>query len=128
MSKAFEGKVVLVTGGASGIGRVAARAFADQGASVVVSDQACDGGEETVRMIAAAGGRATFLRADVTNASEVKALLSELEQTCARLDFALNSAGIDGVRAPTADYPEETWTQVVSVNLTGVFLCMKYEI
>src|ERR1043165_8964381 len=128
MSGAFDGKGVLVTGGASGIGRVAARAFAREGASVVVSDRAAQDGEETVRMIAEAGGRSTFRCADVTNPSEVKALIQEIEKAYSRLDFAFNNAGIDDERVPTADFPEETWTQVLNVNLTGVFLCMKYEI
>ena len=128
MSKAFQDKVVLVTGGGSGIGRVAAQAFAQAGARVVVSDLAVEGGEETARIIAQAGGQATFVRADVTKTAEVQAMVLAVEQTCGRLDFALNSAGIDGVRAATAEYPEETWLQVININLTGVFLCMKYEI
>src|SRR5436309_635113 len=128
MSRAFEGKVALITGGASGIGRVAARAFAHEGARVVLSDLAEDGGQETARMIAADGGAAQFVKTDVTQAADVKAMLLEVERTCGRLDFAVNNAGIDGVRARTADYPEETWSQVVAVNLTGVFLCMRYEI
>ena len=128
MSRAFEGKVALITGGASGIGRVAARAFAREGARVVVSDLAVEGGQETARMIAEDGGTAIFVRADVTQAADVKAMMLEVERTCGRLDFAVNNAGIDGVRAPTAAYPEDTWNQVLAVNLTGVFLCMKYEI
>jgi NAD(P)-dependent dehydrogenase (short-subunit alcohol dehydrogenase family) len=128
MSKSFEGKVVLITGGASGIGRVAGLAFAAEGAKVVISDVATEGGEETVRMIAAAGGHSTFVKANVTSAPDVKALIAEVERAYGKLDFALNNAGIDGARARTADYPEEIWTQVLEVNLTGVFLCMKYEI
>ena len=128
MSRAFEGKVALITGGASGIGRVAARAFAREGARVVISDLAVEGGQETARMIAEDGGTAIFVAADVTQAADVKAMLLEVERACGRLDFAVNNAGIDGVRAPTAAYPEDTWTQVLAVNLTGVFLCMKYEI
>jgi len=128
MSRAFDGKVALITGGASGIGRVAARAFAREGARVVVSDLTVEGGEETARMIAADGGTALFVKADVTQAADVKAMLLEVERTSGRLDFAVSNAGIDGVRARTADYPETTWSQVVAVNLTGVFLCMRYEI
>src|SRR5206468_12300450 len=124
----FDGKVALITGGASGIGRVAARAFADEGARVVVSDRTADEGRETARRITEAGGDATFVNAEVTSASDVRALLLEVERGCGRLDFALNNAGIDGTRARTADYPVETWAEVVNVNLTGVFLCMKYEI
>ena len=128
MSRAFEGKVALITGGASGIGRVAASAFAREGARVVVSDLAVEGGQETARMIAEDGGTAIFVAADVTQAADVKAMLLEVERACSGLDFAVNNAGIDGVRAPTAAYPEDTWNQVLAVNLTGVFLCMKYEI
>src|SRR5690349_12492536 len=117
MSRPFDGKVALITGGASGIGRVAGRAFAREGARVVLSDLAAEGGQETARMIAADGGTASFVRADVTQAADVKALLLEVERTCGRLDFAVNNAGIDGVRARTADYPEDTWSQVVAVNL-----------
>src|SRR5258706_2637810 len=128
MTTSFHGKVVLITGGASGIGRVAAGAFAEQGASVIVSDQAIAGGEETVQMITKAGGKSLFVKADVTQAPQVKALVVEIERAYGRLDFALNNAGIDGARAHTAEYPEEIWTEVMNVNLTGVFLCMKYEI
>jgi NAD(P)-dependent dehydrogenase (short-subunit alcohol dehydrogenase family) len=128
MSRGFEDKVVLVTGGASGIGRVAGQAFAKEGASVMVADQSAEGGEETARIIAQAGGQATFVRADVTRAADVKAMAAAVERAYGKLDFALNSAGIDGTRAATADYPEETWLQVININLTGVFLCMKYEI
>src|SRR5439155_20866088 len=128
MTKSFEGKVVLITGGASGIGRVAGLAFAAEGAKIVSSDVATEGGQETVRMIAAAGGHSTFVKTNVTSASDVKALLAEVQRAYGKLDFALNNAGIDGARARTADYPEDIWTQVLEVNLTGVFLCMKYEI
>ncbi len=120
--------MALITGAASGIGRVAARAFAREGARVLLSDLTADGGQETARMIKAEGGTATFVRADVTSGPDVKAMVSEVDRAYGRLDFAVNNAGIDGARAPTADYPEETWAQVVAVNLTGVFLCMKYEI
>jgi len=128
MTKSFAAKVVLIAGGASGIGRVAAGAFAEHGASVVVSDQAVAGGEETVRMITKAGGKSVFVKADVTQSPQVKALILEVARAYGRLDFALNNAGIDGARANTAEYPEAIWTDVMNVNLTGVFLCMKYEI
>src|SRR5438552_9601791 len=98
MTKSFEGKVVLITGGASGIGRVAGLAFAAEGAKVVISDMATEGGQETVRMITAARGHSTFVKADVTRASDVKALIAEVERAHGKLDFALNNAGIDGAR------------------------------
>jgi NAD(P)-dependent dehydrogenase (short-subunit alcohol dehydrogenase family) len=128
MTTTFEGKVVLITGAASGIGRVAALTFGREGARVIVSDLVAEGGQETAQMITRAGGHATFIRADVTAAAEVEALIKQVERLHGRLDIALNNAGIDGVHARTADYPPETWAEVLNVNLTGVFLCMKYEI
>jgi len=128
MTQSFDGKVALVTGGASGIGRVAAQAFAREGASVLVSDRETEGCRETVRLITEAGGKASFVKTDVTRSSEVKAMIAEAQRAYGKLDFALNNAGIDGARARTADYPEDIWAQVLDVNLTGVFLCMKYEI
>jgi len=128
MTQSFDGKVALITGGASGIGRVAAQAFAREGASILVSDLDLDGLRETVRLITAAGGKAASVKVDVTQASDVKTMVAEVQRCYGRLDFALNNAGIDGARARTADYPEEIWKQVLDVNLSGVFFCMKYEI
>jgi len=128
MTKQFSGKVALVTGGASGLGRVSAVALAKEGAQVVVSDIAVSEGEATVQTITLAGGRSVFVKADVTKSGEVEAMVQETVKVFGRLDFALNNAGIDGVRARTADYPEEVWHQVINLNLTGVFLCMKSEL
>jgi len=128
MTQSFDGKVALITGGASGIGRVAAQAFAREGASILVSDLDLDGLRETVRLITAAGGKAASVKVYVTQASDVKTMVAEVQRCYGRLDFALNNAGIDGARARTADYPEEIWKQVLDVNLSGVFFCMKYEI
>ena len=124
----FSDKVALVTGAASGIGRACARLFAEQGASVIVSDVAAEGGEEMARLIQEAGGKAAFIRADVSDAKEVEALVGTTMETFGRLDCAVNNAGIEGVLAPTADYPEETWNKVLAINLTGAFLCMKHKI
>jgi NAD(P)-dependent dehydrogenase (short-subunit alcohol dehydrogenase family) len=128
VTQQFSGKVALVTGGASGLGQVSAIALAKAGAKVVVADIAVSEGESTVQMITGAGGQASFIKADVTKTNEVETMVRETVKAFGRLDFALNNAGIDGVRARTADYPEEVWHQVINLNLTGVFLCMKFEL
>ena len=125
----LEGKVALVTGGASGIGRATALTFAREGAKLVIADMHADGGQQTVHRITEQGGEAIFVRTDVSKAVEVQALISQAVATYGRLDCAHNNAGISGGgRALTAEYPEETWHQVIAVNLTGVWFCMKYEI
>lgn len=117
-----------MTGGASGLGRVTAIALANEGAKVVVTDIAITEGEATVQMITDAGGQAVFTKSDVTKSGDVEAMVQTVLKTFGRLDFALNNAGIDGVRARTADYPEDVWHRVIDLNLTGVFLCMKSEL
>jgi NAD(P)-dependent dehydrogenase (short-subunit alcohol dehydrogenase family) len=125
----LDGKVALVTGGASGIGRATALTFAREGAKLIVADMQEDGGQQTVHMIAEQGGTAIFVQTDVTQATAVEALISQAVQTYGRLDCAHNNAGISGGgRALTAEYAEDTWHQVIAVNLTGVWLCMKQEI
>src|SRR5215470_15401070 len=129
MAGRVEGKVALVTGGASGIGRATALTFAREGAKLVVADMNADGGQQTVHMITEKGGEAIFVRTDVSQAVEVQALISKAVETYGRLDCAHNNAGIvGGVGVLTADYPNKRWQQVIAVNLTGVWLCMKYEI
>src|SRR5215510_14721730 len=125
----LDGKVALVTGGASGIGRATALTFAREGAKLIVADKQEDGGQQTVHMIAEQGGTAIFVQSNITQATAVEALISQAVQTYGRLDCAHNNAGISGGgRALTAEYAEDTWHQVIAVNLTGVWLCMKYEI
>ena len=124
----FDGKTALVTGASSGIGRACAIAFAEKGAKVIVSDVDAAGGEETVRLIKAMNGEARFVICDVSKSSDVEALMRTAVQSYSSLDFACNNAGIEGVSAATADYPEEVWNRVISINLTGVWLCTKYEI
>src|SRR3989442_8059057 len=129
MAGRVEGKVALVTGGASGIGRATALTFAREGAKLVIADMNADGGQQTVHMITENGGEATFVQVDVTSATAVETLISKTVETYGRLDCAHNNAGISGGgRAPTAEYPEERWHRVIAINLTGVWLCMKYEI
>jgi NAD(P)-dependent dehydrogenase (short-subunit alcohol dehydrogenase family) len=124
----FQGKVALVTGAASGIGRAVAALYAREGAQVVVSDVDVAGGQETVRRIEDAGGTATFIKADVSNPAEVEALMQGTEAAYGRLDFACNNAGIGGESNFTADYSVEGWQQVIGINLSGIFYCTKYEI
>src|SRR5437016_5962112 len=125
----FTGKVVFVTGAASGIGRAAALAFAHEGASVVVADVSEQGNQQTARMIEAQGGRALAVRCDVTRAADVKAALDKTVEAFGRLDFAFNNAGIEPRKpAPTAEYEEEEWNRIIDTNLRSVFLCMKHEI
>jgi NAD(P)-dependent dehydrogenase (short-subunit alcohol dehydrogenase family) len=128
MSDEFADKVALVTGAGSGIGRATALAFGREGAKVVVSDVDRAGGEETVRLIRAADGEATFLSCNVARGEEVEALVRQAIQAWGRLDCAVNNAGIEGTQAPTDELPEDVWNRVLSVNLTGPWLCMKYEI
>ncbi|MCS6924539.1 MAG: SDR family oxidoreductase [Candidatus Binatia bacterium] len=128
MAGRVQGKVALVTGGASGIGRATALAFAREGAKVVVSDVVSSGGEETVALIRGAGGDALFVKADVAQPAEVNALISQVVATYGRLDCAFNNAGIEGVMASTVECTEENWDRTLAINLKGVWLCMKAEI
>ena len=128
MAELTKDKVALVTGAGSGIGRAAAQIFAREGAKVAAADVNRASAEETVGMIREAGGEAFGLRADVSNAAEVEAMVDAAVETYGRLDCAFNNAGIEGALASTADYTEADWAPVISVNLTGVWLCMKYEI
>lgn len=124
----LEGKVALVTGSGSGIGRATAALFAREGARVIVSDVNVSGGEETVAAIRKQGGEARFIRCDVSKPAEVEALIRGTVKAFGRLDCAVNNAGISGTMVPTGDYPEDAWDQIMAINLKGVWLCMKQEI
>jgi NAD(P)-dependent dehydrogenase (short-subunit alcohol dehydrogenase family) len=126
--EAFTGKVSIVTGAASGIGRAIAQRYAQGDAQVVVSDVEEEGGQETVRLIQESGGDATFIQADVSDPEACEALVRKTIEAYGRLDVACNNAGIGGEQNATADYSLEGWQRVIDINLSGVFYCMKYEI
>ena len=125
----LEGKTTLVTGGGSGIGRAASLAYAREGARVAVVDVNVEGGEETVQQIKEAGGEAILVHADVAKPEDTQAMVAQAVAAFGSLDCAFNNAGISGrERWLTAEYPEEEWDRVTSINLKGVWLCMKAEI
>jgi NAD(P)-dependent dehydrogenase (short-subunit alcohol dehydrogenase family) len=128
MAGMLEAKVALVTGAGSGIGRAAALAIAREGAQVLVADVVEAAGQETVDLINQAGGRASFARCDVARATEAEALVAAAVEAFGRLDCAFNNAGVAGKIARTADDTEENFDFIMSVNLRGVWLCMKYEL
>lgn len=128
MAGLLEGKVGIVTGAGSGIGRATALAMAREGAKVVVSDVADAHGEETVAMIRTAGGSAAFVHADVANQVDVEAMVKFAVDTYGGLHLAVNNAGIGGPAGLTGEYPVDGWDKVIAINLTGVFLSLRAEL
>ena len=125
----FQGRVALITGASSGIGRTTAIAFAEEGAKVAIAARRAAESEEIVREIQSKGGEAIFVATDITKPDHVERLVKTTVDRFGRLDLAFNNAGVLGTPfVPTPEYAVDTWEQVISVNLTGVFLSMKYEI
>jgi NAD(P)-dependent dehydrogenase (short-subunit alcohol dehydrogenase family) len=128
MTIELQGKVAVVTGGTTGIGRDTAVLFAKAGAKVVVSGRREVEGKETVELIHAAGGDGLFVRADVAKVADVQGMMQKTLEKFGRVDIAFNNAGIEGTWVPITEQSEEDWDRVIDINLKGVWLCLKYEI
>jgi NAD(P)-dependent dehydrogenase (short-subunit alcohol dehydrogenase family) len=124
--KGISGKVALVTGGASGIGRATAMRFAEEGASVAVVDVAEDAGLQTAEAIRELGGEASFYEADVSSGDDWARLVADVMDEFGAVDFLHNNAGIEGEQAPLIEQTEENWDRVIDTNLKGVFLGLKH--
>lgn len=128
MAGSLEGKVILVTGGGSGIGRATSLLLAKQGAKVMIADYVPEGAQKTVSMIKESGGTADFLAADVSVTKQVEMMVAKTVETYGRIDGAFNNAGIEGKMAGTIETSEDNFDRTIAINLKGVWLCMKYEI
>lgn len=124
----LSGKVALITGGTTGIGRGTAVLFAKEGAKVVVSGRRQTEGNETLSLVQAAGGEGLFVKSDVSKAADVQSLVQKTVEQFGRLDIAFNNAGVEGQLMPLADETEENWDYVHGINLKGLWLCLKYEL
>lgn len=124
----FQNKVTLITGAGSGLGRASALLFAKQGAKIVVSDINDAGGHETVQMITEAGGEAIYIACNVADENQVNALIEQTMAHFGQLDCAVNNAGIGGKWNPAHTYPTQSFEQVMAINTTGVFFCMRAEL
>jgi NAD(P)-dependent dehydrogenase (short-subunit alcohol dehydrogenase family) len=128
MAATLQGKVILVTGGGSGIGRATSVILARQGAKVMIADYVPEGAERTVKMIKEAGGEANCIGADVSVARQVEMMVGKTVETYGRIDGAFNNAGIESRLLDTASTTEETFDRVIGINLKGVWLCLKHEL
>ena len=124
----LEGKVALITGAGSGIGRATALLFAQEGAKVIVADYVPAGGNETVKMVKDAGAEASFVDVDVSKPADIQRMVKTTVDTYGRIDILCNNAGIQGPVNKTSDIPEEDWILVLDTNLNSVFLGSKYTI
>jgi NAD(P)-dependent dehydrogenase (short-subunit alcohol dehydrogenase family) len=128
MAGDLDGKVVIVTGGTTGIGRETAVLFAREGAKVVVAGRREVEGQETMALVRAERGDGIFVKTDVSQTADVQALVSKAVEKFGRLDIAFNNAGVEGAWIPIVDQSEEAWDSTININLKGVWLCLKYEI
>lgn len=124
----FSGKVAIVTGGSSGIGKATAIAFAREGAKVVVASRREKEGIETVKQVHSAGSEGLFIKTDVSKETDVSAMVEKTIATYGHLDYAFNNAGIEQIPTPLVEQTEETFDQVMDINVKGVWLCMKHQI
>ena len=127
MAKELEGKVAIITGGTSGIGRDTAVLFAKEGAKVVVAGRREAEGKETVELIHAAGGEGVFVQTDVAKTADVQGLVEKTVAKFGRVDIGFNNAGVEGAWIPITEQAEEDWDRTIAINLKGVWLCLKYE-
>jgi NAD(P)-dependent dehydrogenase (short-subunit alcohol dehydrogenase family) len=128
MAGQVQGKVALVTGGGSGIGRATALALAREGAKVMIADYVPEGGDRTVKLIKEKGGDASFIHTDVSVTRQVETMVNKTVETYGWIDCAFNNAGIEGRMANTVESTEENFDRIIAINLKGVWLCMKYQI
>jgi NAD(P)-dependent dehydrogenase (short-subunit alcohol dehydrogenase family) len=128
MYEELKGKVVIITGASSGIGKAAAHAFAKEGAKMVLSDVNDDDGEDLAESIRKHGGECIYVHCDISKPDQVKGMVAAAVEQFGRLDIAYNNAGIEGKMGFTADGTEENFDRVIGINLKGVWACMKYEI
>lgn len=128
MDKRFTGKVALITGGTSGIGRATAIAFAEQGAYVVIAGRREAEGAESLTLVQKAGGTGLFVRADVNDESEIEAMVAKTLERFGRLDFAFNNAGVGGLGRATMTATADIYDQIMNINVRGVFFSMKHQI
>lgn len=128
MAGILDGKVAIITGAGSGIGRATSKIFAREGARLVLADVVEEGGHQTLQMVKDTGAEAIFLKTNVSRWSEVEAMVAKTVGAYGRLDCAFNNAGIAGGAGRTNECSEEDWNRVLAINLTGVWLCMKAEL
>lgn len=124
----LDGKVAVITGASSGIGRATALVFAGYGARLALADVDIDGGHETERMVKELGAEVFFAPTNVGDEGDVATLIELTEQTYGRLDVAFNNAGVEGIMVPTTDVTVQDWDRTIAINLKGVWLCMRAEI